>query len=222
MLIAMGMRQLLRDSALACVLMAAAQPVWSAEIVVAQFSKSDLQGWEEKSVSGHTLYALAEEDGRTVLAANSQVSASGYFRKMEIDLTLTPVMNWSWKVEKALASVDERSKSGDDYAARVYVVFSDGPSLWKTRVLSYVWSSNQSVGAPWVNASSGSHVMLAVETGKAQVGQWRTYQRNVREDFKKQFGEDVSHVQAVAIMTDTDDSRQSAATYYGDIIFTGE
>lgn len=212
----------LRNGLLSVLLGLICIPAWSAEVVVAQFSKSKLQGWEEKSINGHTEYALTEEDGRTVLAANSQASASGYFRRMEVDLTQTPILNWSWKVEKTLMPGDERNKSGDDFAARVYVVFSDGSSLWKTRVVSYVWSSNQPVGTQWVNASSGSHRMIAVETGKDQVGQWRTYQRNIREDFKNQFGEDVTHAQAIAVMTDTDDTRQSAAAYYGDIIFTDE
>lgn len=203
-------------------LLLAAFPGWSAEVNVAQFSKSNLQGWEEKSVSGHTEYALAEEDGRTVLAANSKASASGYFRRIEVDLSLSPVLKWTWKVEKALPPGGERNKSGDDYAARIYVVFSEGPALWKTRVLNYVWSSHQPVGSQWENASSATSRMFAVESGNEQVGQWRAYQRNIRDDYKKQFGEDITHAQAIAVMTDTDDTRQTAAAFYGDIVFASE
>lgn len=212
----------LRVGVFGALLVLAASQAWSAEVAVAQFSKSSVQGWEEKSVSGRTEYSLTEEDGRTVLAANSKASASEFFRRMEVDLIRTPVLNWSWKVEKALLAGDERSKSGDDYAVRVYVVFSDGSSLWKTRVLNYVWSGNQPVGTQWVNVSSGVSRMIAVETGIDHLGQWRIYRRNIREDFKQQFAEDVTHVQAIAVMTDTDDTRQTAAAFYGDIVFTDD
>lgn len=198
-------------------------PAWSAELAVGQFSKSSVQGWAEKSFSGHTQYALTEDDGRTVLAANSKAAASGYFKKIEIDLQRTPYLNWSWKVENILAgSADERSKKGDDYPARIYVVFSNGPLFWKTQALNYVWSSSQLVGVDWANAFAGSAHMIAVEAGKEHVGQWQTYKRNIREDYKKYFGADVTHAQAVAVMTDTDNTQQSASAFFGDIFFTNE
>jgi hypothetical protein len=193
-----------------------------AEVQVGEFSRSDVRHWEEKSFRGNTRYQLAQRDGRTVLVAQSSATASGFFRKMEIDLERTPYLNWSWKIENTLHDADERTKQGDDYPARVYVVFSFGPVFWKTRALNYVWSSHQPVGADWPNAFTGSAHMVAVETGAEQTGQWRSYKRNVREDFRKYFGDEIEHASAVAIMTDTDNTEQSATAYYGDIWFTSE
>lgn len=191
--------------------------------MVGPFSKSTLKGWEEKSFRGHTEYALKEDAGRSVLAAKSTAAASGLFKKVDIDLERTPYLNWSWKIDNVLdATADERSKKGDDYSARVYVVFSSGALFWKTRTLNYVWSNNQPVESQWPNAFTGSAHMIAVEGGNEQVGQWRTYKRNVREDFKKYFGGDVTQAHAVAIMTDTDNTGQSASAHYGDIFFTGQ
>ncbi len=197
-------------------------PTWCDEVMIGPFSKSTTQGWEEKSFRGHTEYTLKEDGGRSVLAAKSHSTASGLFRKIDIDLERTPYINWSWKVDHVLAAADERSKQGDDYPARVYVVFSSGLLFWKTRTLNYVWSSNQSAGAEWPNAFTGSAHMIAVEGGREQVGQWRTYRRNVREDFKKYFGGDATQAHAVAIMTDTDNTNQDASAYYGDIFFSSQ
>ncbi len=192
------------------------------EVMVGPFSKSTLQGWEEKSFRGHTEYVLKNDAGRSVLAAKSNSAASGLFKKIDIDLEVTPYLNWSWKIDHVLTAADEHSKKGDDYPARVYVVFSSGPLFWKTRTLNYVWSSNQAADAEWPNAFTGSAHMIAVEGGREQVGQWRSYRRNVREDFKKYFGEDLTQANAVAIMTDTDNTDQEASAYYGDIFFTSK
>lgn len=195
---------------------------WGEEVMIGPFSKEIIQGWDEKSFRGHTEYVLVQQDGRSVLAAKSNSAASGLFKKIDIDLERTPYLNWSWKIDHVLAAANERSKKGDDYPARVYVVFSSGPSFWKTRTLNYVWSSNQTVNAEWPNAFTGSAHMIAVEGGREQVGQWRSYRRNVREDFKKYFGEDLVQAHAVAIMTDTDNTDQDASAYYGDIFFTSQ
>ncbi|MBI3776830.1 MAG: DUF3047 domain-containing protein [Gammaproteobacteria bacterium] len=188
--------------------------------MVGPFSKANVQGWEEKSFRGHTEYIIKDDGGRSVLAANSNSAASGLFKKIDVDLESTPYLNWSWKIDHVLAAADERSKKGDDYPARVYVVFSSGPLFWKTRTLNYVWSSNQGVDAEWPNAYTASAHMIAVEGGREQVGQWRTYRRNVREDFKKYFGEDLTQASAIAIMTDTDNTGQDASALYGDIFFS--
>lgn len=195
---------------------------WCDEVMVGPFSKQTIQGWNEKSFRGHTEYILIQDGGRSVLAAKSNSAASGLFKKIDIDLNRTPYLNWSWKIDHVLAAADERSKKGDDYPARVYVVFSSGPLFWKTRTLNYVWSSNQAIGAEWPNAYTGSAHMIAVEGGREQIGQWRSYRRNVREDFKKYFGEDVLQAHAVAIMTDTENTGEDASAYYGDIFFTSQ
>jgi hypothetical protein len=123
-------------------------------------------------------------------------------------------------VENTLGEIDETQRSGDDYPARVYVVFSGGLLFWKTRALNYVWSSTQRPGTVWSNAYTGNSIMLAVEGGTEKTGQWQQETRNIREDFKQQFGYDVRYVDAVAIMTDTDDSASEATAYYSDIHFS--
>jgi len=201
-------------------LIAATLQAAALRIDIGRFSRGEMTGWEAKSFKGETNYTLVDDAGTTVLEAESHNSASGLFREVGIDLKQTPILNWSWKTAHVLSGNDERSKQGDDYPARVYVVFSGGLFFWKTRAINYVWSSHQPVGTIWPNAYTGNARMIAVESGAAQTGRWLGERRNVLNDFRMLFDEEPGNVDAVAIMTDTDNSGQSATARYGDIWFS--
>ena len=89
---------------------------------VAVLRDGDVSGWEEKVFSGKTAYERFSIEGRTVLRATSRGSASGLFREQRIDLEKTPILEWTWRVEGTLGDIDERTREGDDYPARVYVI----------------------------------------------------------------------------------------------------
>ncbi len=194
----------------------------STRIPVSDFKSGQLNAWEEKSFKGNTAYEITGGESERVLQARSQASASGLYRKIKIDLWQTPYLNWSWKIDHALAAVNERSKQGDDYPARVYVVVSGGLLFWKTRALNYVWSSTQPPGAAWPNAYTDHARMIAVRGTGDETGRWRMEKRNVREDFKRHFGEDIRYLDAIALMSDTDNSGQAVTAYYGDIFFSAD
>lgn len=182
----------------------------------------DLSQWKPETFSGETAYEVVSIDNQPAIKASAEQSASGLVRKIKIDLTRTPYMNWSWKVDNVLKDVDETQKSGDDYAARVYVVISGGVFFWRTRAISYAWASQQPKDSIWPNAFTDRAVMVAVESGPELSGQWVTEKRNILEDIKKLLGIDKTSIDAVAIMTDTDNSKQSATAYYGNIYFTAQ
>ena len=182
----------------------------------------DVAGWEEKVFSGKTRYETVRQDGRTVLRATSRGTASGLYRRLRVDLEKTPILNWTWRVDATLGDVDERTREGDDYSARVYVVRSHPVFLWRTRAVNYVWASARAEGETWPNAYTDSARHVAVRSGDAQAGRWVGERRDVRADFRTLFGEDVRSIDAVAIMTDTDDTGAAAVAYYADITFTNE
>ena len=182
----------------------------------------DLSQWKMETFSGETAYEVVSIDNKPAIKASAEQSASGLVRKMKIDLTKTPYINWSWKVDNVLKDVDETQKSGDDYAARVYVVISGGVFFWRTRAISYAWASQQPKDSIWPNAFTDRAVMVAVESGDELSGQWVTEKRNILEDIKILLGIDKTSIDAVAIMTDTDNSKQSATAYYGNIYFTAQ
>ena len=182
----------------------------------------DVAGWEEKVFEGRTLYETVRRDGRTVIRATSRGTASGLFLRRRIDLEETPILRWSWRVEGTLGDIDERTRAGDDYSAKVYVIRLHPVFVWRARAVIYVWASTRVPGETWRNAYTDSSRHVAVRSGDAHAGQWIDERRDVRADFRELFGESVRHVDAVAIMTDTDNTGGGAVAYYGDIVFTSE
>lgn len=191
------------------------------KLMIGQFSSGSLDQWESKDFKGKTHYQLTDLAGTTVLKAESNGSASGLFKEQRIDLQKTPIMNWSWRIENRLGNINEQDKSGDDYAARVYIVVSGGLTFWRTKAIDYVWASTSPKGKIWPNAFAGDHVMMiALRSSTDKTGTWYTEKRNILADLKKFVGEDIRHIDAVAIMTDTDNSNSKATAYYGDIYFS--
>jgi hypothetical protein len=119
-------------------------------------------------------------------------------------------------VEKTLHGLNERSKSGNDFVARIYVVIDGGFMVWKTNSLNYVWSSNQAKGLVWDNPFAGSIVkMMSIERKESQTSKWYEEKRNVYQDLIDIFGGQGSekanlkaynYIDIIAIMTDTDNS----------------
>jgi hypothetical protein len=196
--------------------LAAAAIAAGAPILVDDFATGLRPGWTEKAFKGHTLYRPVTEDGRPALRAESRGTASGLYFPVAFDLSAHPRIAWSWKVSKSLRTGDERTKGGDDYAARVYVVF---PSkwFWRTRAINYVWAGGRPAGSTWPNAFTGNAAMFAVESGDAKAGRWVDETRDVRADYRRAFGEEPPAAGAVAVMTDTDDAGGEALAWYGAI-----
>jgi hypothetical protein len=199
-----------------------ALPLQAETIALSQFATDGLSGWAEKRFQGQTQYTIVERNGDKVLLADSNNSASALYKEIRIDLEKTPYLNWSWLVVKHLGDINERQKEGDDYPARVYVIISGGVFFWKTRAINYVWSSNQPEGSSWPNAYTANARMIALESGSAFLGQWRTEKRNIRADLRRQFGEDLRYIDGIAVMSDTDNSHGQALSYYRNLFFSSE
>lgn len=195
------------------------------KLVVGSFSLGQLDNWEAKDFKGQTKYSLVELDGAKVLKAESSNGASGFFNEQRIDLYKTPIMHWRWHIENKLGHLNEQEMSGDDYAARVYVLVSGGAAFWNNKALNYVWSSTSPVGKVWPNAytfggANGNMTMISVKDASHNTGTWYSEKRNIREDLKLQFNEDIRYLDGVAVMSDSDDSKGEVTAYYGDIYFS--
>lgn len=190
---------------------------------VSAFASGSLAGWQEKSFAGKTDYQLVRLEDKQVLQASSESSASGLFKESPVNLKKYPFLNWRWRVENRIESGDEREKSGDDYVARIYLVINHKYFFWKSLALSYVWANKSGKGEIWNNAFAGKSVkMFALRSSEDATEVWVNEKRNVYEDLKLAFGEEISSIDAVAIMTDTDNSRSVARAYYSEIYFTAE
>ncbi|MFA5984240.1 MAG: DUF3047 domain-containing protein [Methylococcaceae bacterium] len=195
------------------------------EVHLGDFSTNQnaLATWQEQAFKNKTRYELLKLDGIQVVKATSTGTASGLFKKQTIDLRETPYLNWRWRIENRLAALQEQSKSGDDYVARVYVIKDGGLAFWQTLALNYVWASSSARGQAWPNAYAGKNtMMLAIRSASDNIGTWYAEKRNIAEDFKQLTGQEIDTIDAIAIMTDTDNSHLKAQAYYGDIFFSSK
>ncbi len=197
-------------------------PARSASIELIDFSQTVLHDWQARRFKGETRYRLIQDASESCIRANSDASASGLYRRIHIDLEKTPYMHWRWKIDRPLENAHEREKRGDDFAARIYLIVSGGLFFWNTRAINYVWASHEPVESFWDNPYTSRSIMLAVESGAAHTGQWREYRRNIRQDMKRYFGQDIRHIDAVAIMTDTDNTGLKAGACYGPVRFSDD
>lgn len=192
-------------------------------VSVGRFSENDLVEWESQSFSGETQYKIVRDDDSSdlVLKAISASSASGLVKRQRIDLRKTPYLHWRWKIAKQLSISNERKKTEDDYAARVYVIVDGGFFPWRTMAINYVWSHGVLKGQHWDNAfAPNQSKMISVRSKEDGVGLWYSEVRNVGEDFKALYGKAVTYIDVIAIMTDTDNTSLSAESFYGDVYFS--
>ena len=198
-------------------------------------------GWKPltfKKIEKHTTYALVKDNDEVVIKAVAEASASGLTREIKIDPKEYPFIQWRWKVSNILKKGDVHKKEGDDYPARIYITFEYDPSKlsffekakYKAIKLlygqypplaasNYIWESNAPAGTMVPNPYTDRVMMFVVESGGAKLNQWVNEERNVYEDYKKAFGFEPPMISGVAIMTDTDNTGESAIAYYGDIVF---
>lgn len=205
---------------LALVLFLITAPCSAAEMAVGKFSTEDLSGWTDKPFKGKTTYELTKNDGKSVLKAHSVKAASGLIKKLNVDSKKFPILRWSWKIEHTLKKEDIKTKKGDDFAARVYVVFPR-TFFWRMRAINYVWAAKMPKDSFAPSPYTSNSIIVAVESGDDKVGTWVSEERNIYEDYKKMFGEEPPHIGGVAIMTDTDDTQDEVTAYYGDIFLQG-
>lgn len=188
------------------------------ELHIGKFSGGDLTGWKEQTIwnSKKTGYLFVPKNGKKALMAKSVNSASGLINRTEIDPKTHPLIAWSWKIDHTVKKGDERIKNGHDFAARLYVVFPRG-FFGRTRAIEYVWGNVMHKGEILRSPYSGNVVMIAVDAGEELAGQWTSHIRNYADDYRAVFGEEAPKVGAIAIMTDSDNTHESAVGYYGDI-----
>lgn len=168
--------------------------------------------------------------------AVSSASASGLIYRLDHSAADFPLLRWRWRVPRAIPGGNEKSKAGDDYAARLYVTFRYDPAKAGrgTRIkyglakklygeypphsgINYIWANWLPKGEATPNAYTDRVMMLAVRSGDSEAGDWITEERNILEDYRRLFAEDPPPVAGVAIMTDTDNTGSQAEAWYADI-----
>lgn len=188
----------------------------AAEIQVSRFGSEGLAGWEPRVFKGNTEYLVIRDGGRPVVRALSHAAASGMVRKIRFDPSTYRYLRWSWKIDRTIPAGNELTKEGDDYAARLYVLFP-GRFFWQLKAINYIWANRLPKGEFVPNPFTSNAKMLAVESGNGKAGQWVTEERDLLADYRRLFGADPQTAEAIAIMTDTDNTGGNAEAWYGEI-----
>jgi len=197
------------------------------------------EGWSRYEFSDEkpTSYSVAKQnDGGWVLEARSNSSSSIVYKEIKVDLKKYPLLSWRWKIEKALERGNERNKDTEDSPARIYVGITknkiglgkvlellDGKlRFFLERAIAYVWSSRLPKDTVISSPHTDKIKVIVLENSEEKVGEWVYEERNVYEDYKSVFGDKPRSVIGIAIMTDTDNTKDSTTAYYDDIRFFGK
>ena len=198
---------------------------FSTEIKVFEFTEKELSTLKVKKVRGadaKTKYSVGINENGKFLRAVANNSASGLGKEIKINLNETPFLNITWKVEKDLSGINESSKKGHDYAARVFVVKKTGATPLSNRAMNYVFSSNKNVDTFHPSPFTKKSIDYTLSTTKKNLNEWVTVKVNVKKHFKKFHDLDLDEINGVAIMSDTDNSKLKAISYYQNIYFSSE
>lgn len=187
------------------------------------FNKQDsLDEWQERIFKNRVMYVVEPQVDGGFLAASSQEACSGLIYKVKFDVEENPMISWQWKVTKfpdksKPLTIEEGWIEKDDYAARVYVIFSSWNFL-STKSLEYIWDEKEPVETIITSPYMGSIKLIVVESGTENLNNWVLEKRNIYKDFIKAFGEEPpKYATAIALMTDSDNTISSAEAFYKDI-----
>jgi hypothetical protein len=170
--------------------------------------------------------------------ATSDCAASALYHPVDVDLQAMPQLAWRWRIVGGLDVPDERTKGGDDFAARVYVTFAFEPeraaplerlrrrlveALYREplpgNAITYVWSSHQPAGTRWTSPYTDASRMVSL--GQGRTSGWQDAVVDVEADYRVLFRHAPPAVVAVALMTDTDDTCGRAVAEFADLRFRG-
>ncbi|MEK6744082.1 MAG: DUF3047 domain-containing protein [Nitrospirota bacterium] len=196
---------------------------------------ANLDSWKPftfPKIKSHSTYTIERTGNEHILRAESSASASAIVYKDSFSVSDFPRVKWRWKVKNLYAKGDVRTKEGDDYPIRVYIMFEYDPdkagfgesikygfakSLYGEypphSSLSYIWSSKDDPEKFVVSPYTDKAVMVLLEKGPAKVGTWVDEEIDILADYQKAFKVKPPARARIAIMNDSDNTGESAVSY---------
>ncbi len=188
-----------------------------------EFTAEEFKNLKIRKVRGAdsgTNYSISSNEKGNFLRAEATGGASGLGKEIEVNLNKTPYINITWKVEKDLNGIDEKSKKGHDFAARVFVIKKTGLTPLSNKAINYVFSSNNKEDDYWKSPYTKSSVDFVLSSTIENLNEWVTVKANVREHFKLLHDLEVDILTGIALMTDTDQTKINTVAYYQNIYFS--
>ena len=192
--------------------------------------------WQHYPLPGKraTTYRYEWVDGRHAMQATAKMSASMLRQSMRVAPARLSMIRFSWKVPQLIAGADLALRETHDSPVRLALAFEGDRSVFSMKnsmlselalavtgealpyaTLMYVWCNSCVQGEVLSNPRTDRIREIALESGPSQLGQWRHYERDIRADFEKAFGESPGALLDVGFMTDTDNTKQNTTAWYG-------
>lgn len=202
------------------------------------FTAQDKAQWETVLLPGklRTAFRLEQHQGRPSLRADSERSASMLRQKLHIEPERLGRLAFDWQVQALIAEADMRQRETEDSPVRLILAFDGDRQKFSPKnamlselsraltgedmpyaTLMYVWSNQQPAETVIVNPRTDRVRKIVVESGANRLKQWLHYERQIRADFEKAFGEPPGALLGLAIMTDTDNTQGQTRAWYGEI-----
>lgn len=197
----------------------------------------DLSHWRPVTfpkIKEHTQYSIEDLGRETVLRTESHASASAIVYQSPYSVYDYPRLRWKWKVANVYEKGNARTKAGDDYPLRVYVLFEYDPEkagiLEKAKhelgkrifgedlplhTLVYIWANREDEKGTITNAYTSDAKMIVLQRGKKNLDRWIVEERNVLEDYRMTFGSDPPATTTLGIMNDSDNTKEASVSYVG-------
>jgi len=199
-------------------------------------------GWHPVLLPGKapTRYAVTQKEGRWAVSARADSSASMWRRRVSVPAGQLGEARFAWWVDNLPAGAHVGDVDQEDAAARVIFAFEGDLEKLSPRnramfdlaraltgedmpyaTLMYVWSNQLPVGTVVSSRRTDRIRKMVIESGPAGLNRWLDYDRDVRADFERAFGEAPGRLMAVGIMTDSDNTGGSVRAWYGPLSLRG-
>lgn len=185
-----------------------------------RFDAGWTDAWTEQQLGGaRTSYDVVDDDTGSVLRAVGHAAATALYRPVHEIPEIAGRVAWRWKVQRSLSGVpDERSRDGDDFAARLFVIFGSGRFDRSARALCYVWAGKLPSGSSFRSPYATDVATIVLQSGDEAAGRWIRERRDVFDDYRRIFGADPPPPSAIAVMVDTDNTGAQATAWYDDVV----
>jgi len=196
-------------------------------VVIEDWSKQPVgktgipNGWQGQNWGSPKYDFVIAADGQArVLHMKSSNEGSTINKELKLDLKPNCTLQWRWKAVTLPKGGDSRKKETDDQGIQLYVTFPRFPQAVRSRIIGYVWDTSAPVGTIVKSEKAGTVTYVVVRSGTDGLGQWHTESRNVCEDYKKIYSEDLNEpLGAVSVAIDSNDTKSTAESYVGEILF---
>ena len=172
------------------------------------------KGWKSRGGEGSDIYRI-QSNHEPYLEASATKSAVTIAKKFIYDIREYSFLQWRWRVLEFPQGADERFKRTGDSAAAIYIIFK---GLLRPDNLKYVWSASLPLGTEIESPYNSKTKIVVLRNQSSPLGEWVSERVNVYTDYKKFFGREPELVQAIGLMSDSDNTKSRAIAHYKGIM----